>query len=151
MLRRVSVLFLCAGALPGQTPPAVPPVELADLTSYLGLSDQQPSRLQQVYQARQQALHQLWDQISTKQRELDSLLNSGAPDALAAGNLLIEIQTARHQIRDKLTHDAARAVLTDAQKQKLAALETAMRLRPALDQAVMTGLIEQYSRPSIEH
>lgn len=141
----MAVLFVCAGALFAQAAP-LPPVRLGDLTSYLGLSEQQAARLQQVYQARQQVLHQLWDQISARQRELDELLNSAAPDAVTAGNLMIEIQSAPRQIRDTLTHEAARSVLNDQQRRKLAALETALRLRPALDQAIQTGLIEQ--RPS---
>ena len=143
MSRFAAVFCLCTAALFAQ-----PPAQLNDLTAFLELSPEQASRLQQVYQARQQTLRQLWDEINANERRLQNLLNSRTPDALAAGNLLIAIQGARRQIKDQLTHDLACSILTAAQRRKLATLETAMRLRPALDQAIMAGLIEQSSYPA---
>jgi len=137
------MFFLCWAACRAEAPVSVPPVELTELKAYLGLSDRQATQLQQVYQARSLTVRQLWNEISEKQQELNELLNSAAPDPLLVGHLMIAVQDARRQIGDKSSHDAALNVLSDPQKRKLADLETALALRPALDQAVISGLIEQ--------
>ncbi len=145
MKRGLAILFLyCGGAFCQQTA-TIPPVQLGGLTTYLSLSEQQVGQLQRIYQVRTQTMRQLWDRISEKQRALNALLESAAPDPAAVGSLMIDVQNARRQIGDQSSHDAARKLLSGSQRKKLADLEETLRLRPALDQAVMTGLIEQRS------
>jgi uncharacterized protein YoxC len=139
MIRSIAIFLLGCWSAFAQAPSAP---QIADLTAYLGLSEQQASGLQRIYQARSQAVRQLWEQINQKQQQLNEVLNSAAPDAVTVGDLMIEIQSARRLIGDRASHEAARQVLNAAQRVKLAQLETALRLRAAIDQAVMTGLIE---------
>ncbi|MCS7043664.1 MAG: Spy/CpxP family protein refolding chaperone [Bryobacteraceae bacterium] len=122
-----------------QTQPPAP----AALKEALGLTDQQ---MQQILDLRKQAAEanrSVVEQIRAKRQELANLMKAANPDAVKAGQLLVDIRKLEDQRRARLEEFRAKAValLTADQKQKLADLEKALALGPAARQAVGLGLI----------
>ncbi len=124
-------------ASPG-SPPAVNAVKEA-----LNLTDGQLTQLRTLQQNRIQANRQLQDQIAERQRTLAQTLQQSAPDAVTVGNLLLDANKLRKQIQtnDETYRGMAANVLTADQKKKLQDLENALKLRPAIEQAMALGLL----------
>ncbi len=144
MKRTILCLSTCALAAtllaqgpmqPGQTP-------VNDLKQALGLSDAQVNQLREIQ--RQQPNRDLFAQIAERQRTLDKLLSEGSRDALTLGNVLVDMQNLRAQVKqnNERMRQQALAVLTPDQMKNLAKLEEAVKLRPAIEQAYIYGLLE---------
>jgi Spy/CpxP family protein refolding chaperone len=124
----------------GQTPPE-PTFDKA--TEYLGLSTAQVDALKLLITQFREQTRTVREQMAEKQKALNTLLKNNSTDAAAIGALMVEIQTLRNQIQS--AHESVRAqalnVLTAEQKTKLANLEAAMALRPAIQEAMMLNLL----------
>lgn len=114
------------------------------LKQALGLTDTQVQALQQIQKNRSTANQAVFQQINAKQTQLNDLLNSGAPDAFAIGQLQIDMANLRKQTNNTPSiRDQALAVLEAGQKAKLANLESVLQLQRAANEAAGLGLIGQ--------
>lgn len=130
------------------TVPAEPGIGLvspyAEIKTYLSLTDQQLTALQEVQRSRQQADEAIYKQINDKQVQLSQLLNANSTDALAIGRLMVEINNLRRQVPTNQGpyRENAVKVLTPPQVAKLPALVQALQLsRPAWE-ATSLNLID---------
>jgi Spy/CpxP family protein refolding chaperone len=111
--------------------------------SYLNLTDAQIQSLQQLRQSEKTALAPIMQQIAPLRQSLNTQLNSGSADAATVGKLMLSIQSLEQQMttsRNSL-RDQAQAVLTADQKTRLAALQSAADLMPAIHQAMALNLL----------
>jgi|SRR5579871_4715176 len=111
-----------------------------DVQSYLSLTDAQIASLQQLKQSEMAALKPIFQQIGPLRQSLHTQEQSGSADAATVGKLVLSIQSLEQQaapIRASFQQQAT-AVLTADQKTKLAALQSAAALMPAIHEA--TGL-----------
>ncbi len=143
MKTRLTTLLLSGAlALAAQTQPQRQP-DLTAVKSYLGLSDAQVTQLQSIRQSEMQANQSIRDQMVTKEKSLQQLLDSGSTDAAAIGTLEIAINALRKQLSDSRSNfrDQAKAVLTTDQQTKLKALQDAASLAPTIAEAGALGLL----------
>ena len=120
--------------------------------AYLALTDAQVTQLQQIQQDEFTANRSIRQQIGEKEDALKTALAGTSPTATELGNLLVDIKNLRAQIsqnRDKYRTQAL-ALLNDAQKPKLAALQAAAALQPTIRQATMLNLIAPPAGDSAE-
>jgi len=140
--RMLPVLALASG-LAAQTPPG------DALKSYLNLQDAQIQTLQQIRQQQMQAAQSAFSELAAKQKALRDQLEAGSTDAVALGKLLLEAEAVRKRVQQ--IHDTYRAqavnVLSAEQKTKLAALEQAQKLAPAIAEATALGLLNPPEMP----
>ncbi len=121
-----------------------PGATFPDLLKYLSLTDSQAAALAAIQQQEQQAVSQLYDQLSLKETALQTLLQATTPDPLSVGQTMIDIQNLQKQISQFGTasyQTQALAVLNQTQTGLLANLKAALQLQPAASQAVMLYLI----------
>ena len=148
---RLFVFFLFPLLVFGQSPrlAASSRPNTADLQKFLELSESQMVQLKQVQANRLSAAEVTYRDVTAKQKQLTELIASGSTDALAIGNLTIEVQRLRSRmIVPSDERDLAMAVLDSPQKRKLAELQQALNLRQAADQAAGFHLIE-YPRVTV--
>jgi Spy/CpxP family protein refolding chaperone len=114
------------------------------LKTFLGLSDTQIAALRQVRTDVIEQTKPNRQQNTEKARALREEMAKANPDANTVGRLMTELKQAREQGRDTQAQvrEKSLAVLTDAQKAKLKALEDAAALQTAVREARMSGLIE---------
>ncbi|HYP13739.1 MAG TPA: periplasmic heavy metal sensor [Bryobacteraceae bacterium] len=152
-------LVLGAGLLAGQDRGGAgaaiwpgPPSPADELKQYLALTEGQYQQLLQVQKTKNDAQQALWQQISDKQRQLYSLLESGSTDASRIGALMIEVRNLQKQSRGggsgDLYRSQALAVLNADQRAKLTSLDNALRLQPTAYQAVTLNLLD-YPVPEV--
>jgi len=114
-----------------------------EVQSYLNLTDAQISTLQQLRQSEMAALKPIFQQIGPLRQSLHSQTQSSGADATAVGKLVLSIQNLEQQaapIRSSFQQQAL-AVLTADQKTKLAALQGAAALMPAIHEAAGLNLL----------
>jgi Spy/CpxP family protein refolding chaperone len=114
-----------------------------EVQSYLNLTDAQIASLQQLRQSEMAALKPIFEQIGPLRQSLHTQKQSGNADATAVGKLVLSIQTLEQQaapIRASYQQQA-QAVLTADQKTKLAALQSAAALMPAIHEAAGLNLL----------
>lgn len=118
---------------------------LTALKDYLALTDDQVTQLKELRKTNFETnVKPIVEQLRTKGKELHDLLQTSNPDPAKVGQLTVEIKALRDQIkaqRADLDKKAA-AILTPAQVAKLADLEKAATLLPAMHQAMAVGLID---------
>jgi Spy/CpxP family protein refolding chaperone len=109
----------------------------------LGLTDDQISQLVQLRRQERESLRTTVQQMREKRRTLQESLKAGGADPATLGNLLLDVQKLRQQVRDTNEQYRVRALglLDDAQRTKLQSLEEAARLQPAIRQAVGLNLL----------
>ncbi len=149
---KTNLLLMAAAAVAMAQPPAGSPPRTPDVSSvkaYLNLTDAQISTLQTLRQNEMTALRSVFEEIQAKETALRNLLNTNTTDAAAVGRLVLDIQTARKKIESTQASYRTQAVntLTPDQKTKLAALDTAMRLRDEIQQAMALNLLEPEAGP----
>lgn len=149
---KTSMLLLAAAAAAFAQPPAgsMPRTpDVSSLKTYLSLTDAQVNTLQQARQSEMTALRSVFEEIQTKETALRNLLNTNTTDAAAVGRLVLDIQTARKKVESTQATYRTQAVntLTADQKTKLTALDTAMKLRDEIQQAVMLNLLQPEEGP----
>jgi Spy/CpxP family protein refolding chaperone len=144
MMYRLIVLLSLAGALIAQGPggfgfppgAAQPGTDL--VKAYLSLTDSQIQGLQQFERQAANALQSTFQEIQQKQLTLQEQLDKGSTDAGALGKLLLDIESLRKRVSQTQENfrNQAVATLTAEQKTKLKTLEDAVKLQPAIGQAV---------------
>lgn len=146
----VALLFSLVVSAQQQKPVVVPyQPTYAELQSYLALVPEQLTQLKQIQQNRQLAAQAGYMLVTVKQKELNDLLTSGSTDAMSIGKLSIEIQQMKAQVvAPSNERELALAVLNGDQRQKLAALQQALVLRQAADQAASLRIID-YPKPAV--
>lgn len=132
-------LMLAQGPRPGAGQPPSPDA----LKAYLGLSDTQVQQLIDLRRTPPAAVATLREQLQTKATALREEMQKTNPDPAKVGQLIVEMKAIREQIRAEhlKVNDQAKALLTAEQKTKLAALEAAQKLAPAIRQATGLGLL----------
>jgi protein CpxP len=130
---------------------AGPAASLDALKTYLALTDAQITQLKDLRKNNFDTnVKPVMDQIHTKQQALRALLQTSNPDSAAVGQLTVEIKALHEQIRSlraNLDKQAA-ALLTPDQQAKLADLQKAAALLPAIHQAMAVGLIAPPDPPA---
>lgn len=149
---RLIITTLAASALFAQGPPMHRMSEHARTTevqSYLNLTDAQISSLQQLHQSERAALKPIMEQMGPLHQSLRTQSQSGNADATAVGKTVLSIQSLEQQaapIRASFQQQAL-AVLTPEQKTKLAALQGAAALMPAIHEATALNLLTPPNGP----
>lgn len=125
---------------PGATPAAP---RFDELKAYLNLTDSQVQSIQQAQQKAMESQRTAFEQIRTKHEAVRDMLDKGTSDAAAVGKLMLEIHALRKQAEQARATIRTQLVgfLTTEQKTKLAALEQAAKLQPAIQQAILLGLL----------
>jgi len=138
---RIRRLLILAAPAILMAQPQAPNVN--DLKTFLGLTDAQVTQLRELRQQERQALRSVVQQVAEKHRALREALQAGSTDATALGQLLVDIQNLRKQIQstNENFRSQALALLTADQKAKLAQLEAAAKLAPAIRQAAALNLL----------
>lgn len=126
--------------------------QMESLKTYLGLSDTQVATLKQV---RTDAFEQRRPELkenAQKARDLRAEMAKANPDQAVVGRLMTELKQSREQARSGQSQiqEKSLAVLTDAQKAKLKALEDAAALQQTVREARMSGLIAAPEAPAGE-
>lgn len=113
-----------------------------EVKAALSLTDAQVTSLTQIRQAEAQAVQPIATQMQTKRQTLQTSL-AGGTTALAAGTLLLEIEALRKQMETIETNarNQAIGVLSADQRTKLATLDAAAKLQPAIGQARALNLL----------
>jgi Spy/CpxP family protein refolding chaperone len=110
-----------------------------DVKAALNLTDEQVTQLKQLQTDKMSATQAFYAKMADKQKELNAALESSAGDPTTVGRLMLELQQLRKQPPTAGdVHEKALALLKPEQKEKLAKLEEAQKMRTAVDQA--TGL-----------
>ena len=129
-----------------QMPPAPPgPVRPAEaIKRILDLTDQQVQQLADLRTSHMNQVRTLTTQVRDLARRQRELLESSAPDPAQVGALVIQIRGLRKQLQDARTayHNAALALLTETQKQKVAQIQQALELAPQAGPLAAFGLLE---------
>jgi Spy/CpxP family protein refolding chaperone len=119
-------------------------VDYSELKTALTLSDAQLQQLVQLQTSHFQSNQTIYNQMSDKQKILSQQLSSDTPDSAAAGAAVVALAALRRQLNtaEKQFRDSAVALLTQAQRPKLQALDDARKLQTPIYQAVSLGLLE---------
>jgi Spy/CpxP family protein refolding chaperone len=114
-----------------------------EVKAYLGLTDAQVQALQDLRKQERDAIQPIFQQVHDKQLSLREQLRNGSTDAAALGTLLLDIENLQKQVTQVRAsfHDKAVNSLTDVQKNKLSALEEAMKLEPVNREAMALNLL----------
>ena len=138
--QNIGVPQLPPGLPGGIFPPAA---GYENLKQALGLTEVQVRQLQELQKARQTQSQAVYQQMSAKQKQLNDLLNAESTDALALGQLEIEVAKLRKQAAAQPPiRDQALAILNDDQRAKLVDLQNALKLQRAASEAIGLGLID---------
>lgn len=132
------------GPGPGPVPaPGTPPAPTA-LKEFLGLTDAQVQQLIDLRKSVPEAMKPFAEQLREKAAALREEMQKTNPDPAKVGQLTVEMKQIRERMRaeHQKFDDQAKALLTPDQKAKLAELEAAMKLAPAIRQGVALGLLE---------
>lgn len=145
-LRLIAITLLSTAVFAQGPPPrrhAMTAEKTTAVQSYLNLTDAQISSLQQLRQSEMAALKPIFQQIGPLRQSLRTEEQASGADATAIGKLVLSIQTLEQQaapIRSSYQQQAL-AVLTADQKTKLAALQSAAALMPAIHEALGLNLL----------
>ena len=111
-----------------------PAESLAVVAAFLELTPEQVSALTALLQQRHQAIAPLIQEVVTRQQQIAEQLQSGAPDPLTIGTLVIEIHQYLQQVREvqvTFMQDFLN-LLTEEQRRRYAAIRLAEQLQPFL-------------------
>jgi Spy/CpxP family protein refolding chaperone len=148
MTLRLIPIALMATALFAQAPGHFGPRGMAAgkttaIQSYLNLTEAQITSLQQLRQSEAAALKPIYQQMGPMRQSLRTQEQSGSADAATVGKLVLDMKSLEQQaapIRASFQQQA-QAVLTADQKTKLAALQSAAALMPAIHEAGSLNLL----------
>jgi Spy/CpxP family protein refolding chaperone len=156
MIKTIFATFALSGLLLAQGPgfgprpgaQGQPPAPTA-LIEYLGLTEAQVTQLTDLRKSLPDVVKPIAEQIRTKNEALREEMQKTNPNPAIVGQLMVDMKALREQIRAEHVklNDQAKAILTDAQKTKLAALEEAAKLLPAFRQAIGFGLLDAPEGP----
>jgi chromosome segregation ATPase len=142
-------LVLTVGTVMAQQPqPAkgAPPAgaRLEALKSYLQLSDRQVQDITAQLAAFRDSVKPIREEMMAKRKDLRAEMSKSSPDATVATKLKNDLKDLQSQVsskRDELKPQLL-AILNDSQKESLASLEQALKVRQAANQAAALGLID---------
>lgn len=140
----ITTAFVLALSLAKAQPPTRSTPNFSEVRNYLALSETQLAALNNIHSSERSAAQSLQQQIQSKRSALESTLSTGS-NASAAGQILLDIENLRKQITALHTtyQVQALAVLNEAQKTKLKALEDASKLMAQIHQAHALNLLAQ--------
>lgn len=145
MIRQLVLTAALAAAAFAQPPHRMGgrPGETKALAEYLGLSDDQVTRLRNINRDAMKQAQPSRDQMREKARALRQAMDAANPDPAAVGRATIEMQQLRKTERESMNQVRQESlnVLTTEQRTKLAALENARKLQPAIGEAMMLHLL----------
>ncbi|MCS6817083.1 MAG: periplasmic heavy metal sensor [Blastocatellia bacterium] len=128
-------------AAQGSSPPD-PRVEV--VRTYLSLTPSQTERLTALLRTREETLAPLLRALAAQSAELSRLLQAPSPDPVAVGSVVIALRGTRAQIEN--VQDTFRngflALLTEAQKRRLAGLEQFVENQQAAPAFLSLGLLD---------
>jgi hypothetical protein len=122
----------------------------ADLKTAIGLTDAQVTQLQQLRKDQFTQNQATFTQIREKEKALQTALAGSSASAVELGQLMLDIKSLRAQIQGKQPEmeKAARALLNQDQLTKLATLESAQKLEPAIHEATALSLLARPAAPA---
>jgi Spy/CpxP family protein refolding chaperone len=142
-------LLLCGGILVAQPGPmdrpprdGVPPMD--QLKEYLTLTDAQVQSLKDVQKAWRDAAQPVMEQMAEKSKQLRDAMHQNTVDQATVDSLkaaLADLQKKAQSIRDQFQPQAL-SLLTSQQKTALTALQKALELMPAAQQAAFFNLLD---------
>jgi uncharacterized membrane protein len=144
-MKTILIAAALAGLARAQAAPDPQPLSPpAVVAQFLGLSDAQATRFQQLLQALQTTVPPLAQQASTQQQALEQLLTAAQPDAAAVGRALLTIRATQGQIQQAIQTYRTNftALLTTDQQQKLQAVTQAAQLIPAVQVFAASMLVD---------
>lgn len=114
------------------------------LKSALGLTDTQVQQLRDLRKQQAEAAKPTMDDIRAKRQALAEAMKSATPDSALVGQLMVDIRKLGDSLKGARDEREAKAlaILTPDQKTKLAVLQEAQKLMPAVAQATALGLLE---------
>lgn len=141
-MRLMLLLCMSTAMLMGQAG-VQQPIPFFDLKQYLGLSDDQFAKLMQNISDYGQVVNTRQQRMFQVQSEIRDETGKSPLDPLALGLRYAEVETICRNIREEANGlmDRNKAILTDAQKVKLKALEDAYKLFPLISQAQSASLL----------
>jgi Spy/CpxP family protein refolding chaperone len=140
----VAATLVVGGLLIAQTDSGTrTPPEPEALKTYLSLSDSQVDSIQQILRQQRESARTIAQSLRDKQSQLRELVRAGSTDSATMGQLSVDIGNLQQQLQGIRTaaHDQAFAVLSADQQAKVAELEAASKLAPAIRQAARLGLL----------
>jgi len=113
------------------------------IKTVLDLTDRQYNELSDLRDAHNQKLQDLGAQIRDLDKQRRDAMAAGS-NAAAIGALALQIQSLQQQMQDenKAYHDNALKVLDSAQKEKVKAIEDALKLAPSAGPLMQFGLLD---------
>lgn len=151
-MRYLFVCLLVAGSLWGQaiTPPILRPF-YGEIRTYLALTDEQVAKMQRQIDDYSRWAAQRQRRISDVQAEIVVETAKSPLDPAALGVRYAEVEAIRREIAERSAAlvPANVALLTEAQKVKLKALEEALKLATAGDQAKSLKLLPEDCTPRL--
>ncbi|MBI4464004.1 MAG: periplasmic heavy metal sensor [Acidobacteria bacterium] len=137
------VALIFAGLVQAQTPPK-PPAPREAVKKILDLTDQQVQQLIDLRQSNGEKVRGLMTQMRDLEKQRHDLLQSSNPDPAKVGELVLQLRSLQEQVQaaGKSHHEAALAILTETQKQKVAQIQEALKLAPQAGPLGAFGLIE---------
>jgi len=118
--------------------------QVGQIKSYLGLSEEQIQQFQTLRQSFRESVRTIMEDTRAKRQQLREEMARESPSSAIVGDLTVQLRQARKQVGEKHKEfgEQARNLLTAEQKTKLAALEEAKALLPAIRQAQGLQLLE---------
>ena len=118
--------------------------QVDQIKSYLGLSEEQIQQFQTLRQSFRESVRTIMEETRAKRQQLREELARESPSPTIVGDLTVQLRQVRQQVGEKREEfgEQARALLTEEQKAKLAALEEAKALLPAIREAQGLQLLE---------
>jgi hypothetical protein len=109
----------------------------------LDLTDRQFNDLSDLRDAHNQKLQDLSSQIRDLQQQQRAASSAGSGPA-QVGALVLQVQTLQQQMQDEMTsyHDNAMKLLDSGQKEKVQAIEDALKLAPSAGALSQYGLLD---------
>ncbi len=142
------LLGLSAAVALAQTAPSQR-APVGAVKTFLSLSDQQVQQLVQLRRDERQALQPVRQQMKDKAQALQQLHQSANPDPTAVGQLVLDVQKLREQVRtvDGDYHKRALDILDATQREKVQNLQNAAqrmaRTRRVVGGAAALNLLER--------
>lgn len=120
------------------------------LKNYLNLTDDQVTKLRSLNRDAMQHAKPDFQKMRDQARTLRQEMNAANPDPAAVGRATIEMQKLRKATQQSMeqARQSALSVLTDEQRTKLAALEQARQLQPAIGDAMRFHLLAPPAPPA---
>lgn len=119
------------------------PARIGAVREALDLTDSQVQQLRDLRKSQMEALKPTFEQMRTKQEALKKEMDTDNPNPATVGQLTVELKALRKSIADGQAErvSKAQAILTPEQQDKLKGLKDARGRMPAVQQAMVLGLL----------